>query len=59
MAQDEQNKHSAEEKGKAKAPAVDEVDGVKKDAEPKKDKDGNIIKDGAADEEKIGGEGSL
>lgn len=53
MAQDEQNKHTAAEKGKGKAPVTDGLDGPKKDAEPKKDKDGKII----PDEEKIGGEG--
>lgn len=55
MAQDEQEKHTAAEKGKAKAPATDGVDGVNGAAEPKKDKDGNVIKD----EERIFGEGTF
>lgn len=53
MAQGEGEKPTAAEKGKEKAPATDGVDGVHGTKEPKKDKDGNVIKD----EEKIGGEG--
>lgn len=43
---DVEKKPTVADKGKEKAPQTDEANGADKKAEPRRDKDGNIIKDG-------------
>ena len=41
-----EKKPTTADKGKEKAPQTDEANGADKKAEPRRDKDGNIVKDG-------------
>ena len=50
MAKGEESGPSASEKGKGKAPSEKPLDGTNHQTEQRKDKDGNIIKDGKDNE---------